>query len=232
MWDWPEHMTPPQKTFPLIYLAEVVDNVDPDEATSGRVQVRVWPMMRGIPEAVLPWAAPAFGLFEGGMLDGGAFTVPNKNARVYVFFAAGDVRSPVYFAAAPSMTDGPSAGTRDADLKVWKTRSGHVIEIDDASGGEVIKITHMQGSVIDFDKDGNIKITSIVGEGVQLGAAGGTLRKLLNELAASVFNAHGHDYIAPAGPLVTGTPVTGIIPVPGPPTNMGATEETADTKAS
>ena len=209
MWDWPEHFVPPKISFLSIYPAEVIDNVDPLDNKSGRVRVRVWPMMRGLPEEVLPWAAPAFGLFEGGMADGGAFTVPNKNARVYVFFAVGDVRSPVYFASAPSKTDGPT--TRDPDLKTWKTRSGHLIEIDDAtgeeritvqtqgghkmelkdkSGEETVELLHSVGHVVKLDKDGNIEITNTGSTNVKIGK--GTVQKLLQATARAALEGHIH----------------------------------------
>jgi hypothetical protein len=138
MFNGLEHLVPPQVDFPGMFMAEVVNNVDPESSSSGRVKVRVFPMMTGLDEAVLPLAVPAFGLFEGGSVDAGAFTVPAKNSKVWVFFAAGDVRSPVYFAAALGMSDGPAGA--GPEIKVWKSRSGHIITIDDTPGSEKIKI--------------------------------------------------------------------------------------------
>jgi len=136
-------------SFPLIYPAEVVNDTDPDGATSGRVQVRVWPMMKELDTDVLPWAIPAFGLFEGAGTDVGSFTVPEIGSYVYVFFAAGSVYSPVYFAAAPRKTDGPSS--RKVGNKVWKSRSGHEIIVSDVSGEEEISIKHKAGHSIVVD---------------------------------------------------------------------------------
>jgi len=133
-------------SFPLIYPAEVVNDTDPDGATSGRVKVRVWPMMKELDVAVLPWAIPAFGLFEGAGTDVGSFTVPEIGSYVYVFFAAGSVYSPVYFAAAPRKTDGPSS--RKVGNKVWKSRSGHEIIVSDVSGEEEISIKHKDNNSI------------------------------------------------------------------------------------
>ena len=124
--------------FPGMYMAEIVDNADPDGASSGRAKVRVFPMMTGLEVSVLPWALPAFGLFEGGSADVGAFTVPAQGSKVWVFFAGGDVRSPVYFASAPGKSDGPAGAT--PNKKIWKSRSGHTITIDDTPGNEKIKI--------------------------------------------------------------------------------------------
>ncbi len=186
-------MKPPQRTFPSIYLAEVINNTDPDDSASGRVQVRVWPMMLELPTAVLPWAAPAFSLFEGGASGIGAFTVPEMNSRVYLFFAAGDIRSPVYFAAAPGKSDGPAG--RKPNLKIWKSRSGHVIEIDDTSGEERIVITHRGGlASIEIDSAGKVIVTGAT----DIELAGGGLPatgKLVTTLHACAFTGGPH----PAG---------------------------------
>jgi hypothetical protein len=220
MWNDMEHRVTPSELFTGNYLAEVID-VDDTPSTSGRVKVRVFPMMQELDEAVLPWAVPAFPLFEGAGSDVGSYVVPQEGSRVWVFFAAGSMLSPVYFANAPCQTDGPSG--RTPTKKMWKTRTGHVIEIEDDAGSEYIKVTHKEGSL----SAGNIKITAKSGSEVQLGA-GSAVKKLLNEAAATLFNAHVHS----AGTYADSTPapVTGTSGVST--TTMGAAEETAETKAS
>ena len=82
--------------------------------------------------------------------------------------------------------DGPSAqdaiimgsiatktdGTRDIpsyasiDNKVYESKAGHKIEIDNSSGSEQIRITHKTGSYIKFQEDGTIELkgnTKVVG---------------------------------------------------------------------
>jgi len=78
--------------------------------------------------------------------------------------------------------DGPSAqdpmvmgsiatqtnGTQDiptessVDNKVYKSKAGHLIEIDNEDGGERINIKHKSGSYILFKADGQIEIKSLV----------------------------------------------------------------------
>jgi len=78
--------------------------------------------------------------------------------------------------------DGPSAqdaiimgsiatktdGTRDipsyasVDNKVYESKAGHKIEIDNSNGSEQIRITHKTGSYIKFQEDGTIEVKSIL----------------------------------------------------------------------
>jgi hypothetical protein len=49
------------------------------------------------------------------------------------------------------------------DNKVYKSKAGHLIEIDNTDGAEEVRITHgKKGSYIKIDKDGLIEIKSIV----------------------------------------------------------------------
>ena len=47
------------------------------------------------------------------------------------------------------------------DNKVYKSKAGHKIELDNTSGKEIIKITHKTGSYIKFLEDGTIEIKSL-----------------------------------------------------------------------
>lgn len=168
MFNGQTDLVPPVTEFTGMYLAEVVDDVDPAIGDSGRVRVRVFPMMVRLEEAVLPWAVPAFPLFAGAGPEQGSYVVPSVGSRVWVFFAAGDVRSPVYFANAPGATDGP--GGREPGVMMWKSKAGHVIEISDVDGDESIKITHMDGTTsIEMDKDG--KVTIDAGDAITVNAS-------------------------------------------------------------
>jgi len=222
MFNGIEHMVPPKMHFPGMYMAEVIDDVDQETADSGRVKMRVFPMMTGLDEAVLPWAVPAMPLFAGAAADQGSYVVPAKNSKVWVFFAAGDVRSPVYFANAPGMTDGPSG--REPEKMMFKSRSGHVITISDVSGSEEISVEHKDGQKIILKDDG-----------IDIGTS--SFKKLIHEAAATILNGHGHEYI-PSGsgtPIITSKPITGGTPpttLPNPAADITASEMTVDTKAS
>lgn len=145
------------------YRAVVEDNIDPKKY--GRIKARVYPMFADttlIPTTQLPWAVPAMGLFVGAGAGFGGFCVPEIGTMVFVFFEAGDPYQPVYFAAALDALKGiPSSSATDYPFtKVWRTKNGIEIKLDDKSGSEDILVTHPKGSTIHMDKDGNIIITS------------------------------------------------------------------------
>ncbi len=213
-----------------IYRAEVVTVDDTDDPDSGRIQVRVWPMMQLLDVAVLPWATPAFGLFEGGESGKGVYTVPAVGSKVFVFFEAGSVLCPVYFASAPGASDGPSGA--DPNKKIWVSQSGHRIEIDDTDGSEKVSVTHKDGSMVEMDSDGNVSLVNVSGKNVKLGA--GALQTLLLSTARTALEGHVHGaglYLSPGG----GAPVTGSSGTPeypvATPLNL-ASDVTSDTKAS
>lgn len=207
---------PVSEKFSGIFRAQVLDTSDP--MSGGRVRVRVWPMMEDIDEEVLPWAAPAFSLFEGGESGHGAWTVPAVDSHVFVFFEGGDIFHPVYFASAPAKDHHPSDVS--VEKKVWQSRSGHRIEVSDVSGSEEIKVTHKSGAEISMDSAGQILIKNS-GESVMIGK--GALRSLLLETAATVFNSHTHVYSpGPGGPIPTAAPDPQMLPG----------DQTVDLKAS
>jgi len=89
-----------------IYRGVVEDNKDPQKA--GRCKIRVYGIHTdsvvqtgddGIPTAHLPWAEAAGPIF-GGSSGIGVFGVPVQGASVFLFFEAGDILQPRYFATA------------------------------------------------------------------------------------------------------------------------------------
>jgi len=153
------------------YRAKVLDNDDPSKL--GRIKVEIYPMMigevtartltevEGIPTAVLPWASPAYPLFDGAGVGFGSFSVPKVDSFVFVFFENGDLYQPVYFAEAADGVHGlPTERiTNYPNRKVLKTENGIVIEINDEQNNEQVKITHPTGSYLEIDENGNILIS-------------------------------------------------------------------------
>jgi len=233
-----EHIDVPEKTFKGYYPAEVLVNSHPVSDTdstddkSGRVKVRVFPMMVGIDAAALPWASPAYPVFEGGASDQGFYNVPTVGSRVWVFFAAGDFSSPVYFANLSGKADGPTTADRAPGITVWQTSANHRIILDSRSGEEKITIIHKNGEKI-----------VITDDQVQLGS--GTLKKLIKEEFQALYGDHVHEYLSysggtgaqyaakstqPIDPLVP-TPV-GTTPLTGTAKGITDDEMTDQTRAS
>jgi hypothetical protein len=149
--------------YPYNYRGEVMDDADP--LRRGRVKVKVYPMFSGVETAVLPWAAPATSLFEGAGTDAGSFTPPAVGTKVWVFFEAGHITQPVYFACAPDGVAGvPAEGLVSyPNRKVWKTASGITIIIDDST--HEIKVSQPTGGgFITITADGKFKMGNAVAE--------------------------------------------------------------------
>ena len=233
-----EHIDVPEKTFKGYYPAEVLVNSHPVSDTdstddkSGRVKVRVFPMMVEIDVAALPWASPAYPVFEGGASDQGFYNVPTVGSRVWVFFAAGDFNSPVYIANLSGKTDGPTTSEREPGITMWQTSANHRIILDSRSGEEKITIVHKNGEKI-----------VITDDQIQIGS--GTLKKLIKEEFKALYDAHVHEYTGYSGgsgsPYAAKStkPIDPAIPVPsvettltGTPKGIEDTEMTDKTRAS
>ena len=152
------HLTSDSFCLNGIYRGLVVDNEDSNQF--GRIKVRVYGIFGSdIPSSELPWAVSASPMFAGAGSGFGCFAVPEIDTEVFVFFEAGDIYQPVYFAEASSGTKGlPSERTTNyPDRKIWKTKNGIVILIDDANLD--IQINHPTGTHIRINTDGDISIS-------------------------------------------------------------------------
>ena len=150
-----------------------------DDAGQGRVQVE----LLGVPagnETYRVWARLATLMAGPGR---GSFVIPEVGDEVLVAFQAGDPRHPFVVGALWNGRDQPPQQMDDNgqnDIRVLKTRSGHVLEFDDgsqpkitlktpsgctlaledAAGGKVT-LSHPSGSKIEFDASGGIKIQAM-----------------------------------------------------------------------
>jgi len=131
-----------------MYRGKVLDNIDPDKL--GRLKIQVFGVFDKIVVEDIPWAVPAFPLFSGSGSGYGYFVVPEVDSFVWVFFEAGDLYQPVYFAEAPSAVHGiPSEATTNYPYrKILKTKAGVVLMIDDSTGDITIDTTGTSGSVV------------------------------------------------------------------------------------
>lgn len=155
------------------FRAKVIDNNDPEQM--GRIKVEVYPFMvgketadtltntEGIDIDVMPWAVPAYPLFDGAGDGFGFFAVPKEGSFVFVFFENEDIYQPVYFASAADGVHGlpEERKTNYPDNKVWKTSSGTTINIDDSEENKEVKVVHPTGTSIIIDNDGNIIAQSV-----------------------------------------------------------------------
>ena len=149
------------------YRGLVIDNADPENL--GRLKVKV-PSVLGA-DVVTGWALPC--VPYGGDADQGFLFIPEVNAGVWVEFEEGDLEFPIWTGAfwskpggdseLPKPNDDQSDGTIEGAVqdpptrKIIKTKAGHTIQFEDASGSEMIRIVEGQNKhVITMDKNGII----------------------------------------------------------------------------
>jgi len=158
MIDESTKLTPVNTKFNGMYRALVMDNDDPLQY--GRIKARVYPMLSDLIADELPWATPAFPLWNGSGSASGFFAVPKVGTYVFVFFEGGEFWSPTYFAEAPTATKGlPATRTNSyPNRRVLRTDSGWEVYFDDTL--KEFKLTHPDGAYIMIMPDGTIQINS------------------------------------------------------------------------
>lgn len=112
----------------------VTNNQDPDGL--GRVKVKI-PRISGEDES--NWAR-IVSFMAGG--DRGAFFLPEVEDEVLVVFEYGDISRPFVIGSLWNGVDKPPENNGDGEnnIRVIKSRSGHVIRLDDTDGAEKIEI--------------------------------------------------------------------------------------------
>ena len=152
-----------------VVVAVVTNNEDPDGL--GRVKVS-FPWLSTEDES--QWArvaAPMAGK------DRGAYFLPEVDDEVLVAFEQGDVRFPYVLGALWNGKDTPpesNSGGKN-NVRLLKSRSGHVIRLNDEDGKETVEIVDKSGKnriVVDTAKN-SISITS--DKDITLTAAQGTI---------------------------------------------------------
>lgn len=122
-----------------VVIGVVTNNQDPDGL--GRVKVR-FPWLSQDHES--HWARMAVPMAGN---DRGFYTLPELEDEVLVAFEHGNVERPYVLGALWNGKDLPPANNDDGEnnIRVFKSRSGHVIRLDDTDGGEKIEIVNADG---------------------------------------------------------------------------------------
>jgi uncharacterized protein involved in type VI secretion and phage assembly len=155
---------------PGVVVGIVTNNQDPDGM--GRVRVKL-PSLGDADES--DWAriaAPMAGK------ERGVYFLPEVDDEVLVAFEHGNPRSPFVLGALWNGQDAPPAKNDDGknDVRVIKSRSGHLIRLTDKDGAEKIEIIDKSGKnslVFDTAKK-LVKIES--SQDITLSAANGTIK--------------------------------------------------------
>ncbi len=139
-----------------VVVGIITNNQDPDEL--GRVKIN------------LPWLSEDYesdwiricSFMAGG--DRGGWFLPEVDDEVLVAFEHGDVRLPYVIGSLWNGQDTPPETNSDGEnnLRLIKTRSGHVIKFDDTNGSEKIEVIDKTGnnSIIIDSSENKITIQS------------------------------------------------------------------------
>jgi len=149
-----------------VVVAVVTNTHDPEGLA--RVKVR-FPWLSD--QAESPWARVACLMAGGGR---GAYFLPEVDDEVLVAFEQGDMRLPYVIGALWNGKDLPPSGNEGGknDVRMIRSRSGHVVRFIDKQGGEKIEIE---------DHAGKNRIV-IDAAGITLSAVDGTITLEANEL--------------------------------------------------
>jgi phage protein D/phage baseplate assembly protein gpV len=122
-----------------VVVGLVLDNQDPNGL--GRVKIN----LPGLSEDETGhWARVASPMAGGGR---GMFFLPEKNDEVLVAFEQGDITRPYVLGALWNGKDKPPESNADGqnNLRLIKSRSGHLVRFDDTAGAEKIEIIDKSG---------------------------------------------------------------------------------------
>ena len=153
-----------------VVVGIVTNNQDPDGL--GRVKVK-FPWLSDVDEST--WAriaAPMAGDQRG------VYFLPEVEDEVLVAFEHGDVRFPYVLGALWNGKEAPPASNDDGknNVRIIKSRSGHVIKLNDEDGKETIEIVDKseKNSILIDTANNSIAVTS--DKDITLSASNGTIK--------------------------------------------------------
>lgn len=148
------------------FIGEVKDINDPKKMN--RVKVFPYGYFNENDEEIiknLPWSTVMMPNTSASLKGVGGNHHLEVGSWVVGFFRDGpSAQDAIIMGSIATKTDGiediPSYAS--IDNKVYESKAGHKIEIDNSDGSEQIRITHKTGSYIKFQEDGTIEVKSIL----------------------------------------------------------------------
>lgn len=194
------------------YRGFVTDNQDPDKL--GRVKVTVPSVFSG--EETF-WALPCSPF--GGLAEQGVFMVPEVGAQVWVEFEEGNKHQPIWVGVFWQPTEAIPAEAQKSPptTRIIKTPSGHVLQFDDESGKEKLRLAHPKGAELNVDENGTVILTDAKGATLTLDAQANSVTLedangnslVMDSSGTLVKDGNGNQITMAAGQLtVKGTMIT------------------------
>lgn len=152
------------------YRGIVTDNKDPQKR--GRLRVRIPSVLA---DQDTDWALPC--LPYGGASQQGMFMVPDVDAQVWVEFEEGDLHRPIWVGTFWQQAGDPpkDAAKKEPTTRLFQTKSGHILQFDDADGEEQFRLHHPTKAEMVIDPNGTISLTDAQGAIVTLDADTGKI---------------------------------------------------------
>ena len=149
------------------FMGVIEEIIDPKKRN--RVKVRCFGYHTdnkgSLPTEDLPWATVMMPNTSPSVDGIGMNHQLLTGSWVVGFFRDGpSAQDPMVMGSIATQTGGtkdiPSEAHDKIDNKVYKSKAGHLIEIDNTSGAETLRVTHAKGAKITIDKDNNLSITN------------------------------------------------------------------------
>jgi len=150
----------------FVWFTGMIEDID-DPLRLNRVKVRCFGFYDlDIEVDDLPWATVMMPVTSASLQGNGANHHLEVGSWVVGFFRDGpSAQDPIVMGSIATQTDGTKDIPSQASTtnKVYKSKAGHLIEIDNTSNSEEIRITHgKKDSHIKMKSDGTIEIKSVV----------------------------------------------------------------------
>ncbi len=144
------------------YRGTVIDNADPQDI--GRIKASV---PRLLADKETGWALPA--VPYGGAGEQGGFAIPDVGAAVWIEFEGGELAFPIWTGTWWGTGEVPEGAK--PDKKVFKTKAGHKIVLDDTSGSEAVEVLDSNNNDVKLDSNG-IAVTDANNNTVKMTSSG------------------------------------------------------------
>lgn len=143
----------------------VTDNKDPQKR--GRLKLLIPSVLA---DQETDWALPC--LPYGGIDQQGMFMIPEIDAQVWVEFEEGDIHRPIWVGTFWQQEGDPpeDAAKEEPTTRLFRTKSGHVLQFDDEEGEERFRLFHPADAEMIIDKNGTISLTDPSGAKLEMNA--------------------------------------------------------------
>lgn len=144
------------------WFTGIVKDINDPESLN-RVKVNCLGYYDDAKDSELPWATVVMPVTNASIKGNGGNHHLEVGSWVVGFFRDGpSAQDPIVIGSIATQTDGTKDLPTEAsvDNKVYKSKSGHLIELDNTSGSERINIQHKSGTTINIPADGTVFISS------------------------------------------------------------------------